>query len=108
MIDKDKTVIFSGNGDDGLPERLEFFDDFRAPEDRPAAPSTALVSLGFIRGALRRTVAFWCALAVVGLVIGAAINIKFPPAYKASTSVLITYGPERTPAFGAGQPGHSG
>lgn len=96
MIDKDQTVTFSLNGNDGLPERLEAFDDFGV-EAPPAALSPALVSLGFIRGALRRGARFWCALAVLGLVIGVGICIKFPPAYKASTSVLITYGPDENP-----------
>jgi capsular polysaccharide biosynthesis protein len=97
VIDKDETVTFSLNGNDGLPERLEAFDDFNAVEERPVSLSTALVSLGFIRGALRRAMLFWCALALLGLVIGIGVYIKFPPAYKASTSVLITYGPEDNP-----------
>ena len=36
MTDKDQTVIFSLNGNDDLPERLEAFDDFNALEDQPA------------------------------------------------------------------------
>jgi capsular polysaccharide biosynthesis protein len=98
VIDKDQAVTFSQNGNDGLPERLEAFDDFNAVEERPADSSSALVSLGFIRGALRRAIWFWCALAVLGLVIGVGVDIKFPPAFKASTSVLITYGPDENPA----------
>jgi capsular polysaccharide biosynthesis protein len=96
VIDKDQTVTFSLNGD-GLPERLEAFDDFHAVEERPATISTSLVSLGFIRAGLKRSMRFWCALAVLGLVIGAGVEIKFPPAYKASTSVLITYEPTDIP-----------
>jgi capsular polysaccharide biosynthesis protein len=91
VIDKDQEVLFSPNGDGGLPGPLGAFDDFNPVEDRPAVPSTALVSLGFIRGALRRTVAFWCALAVVGMVIGVGVYKARPPAAKASASVLITY-----------------
>jgi len=98
MTDKDQTVIFSLNGNDGLPERLKAFDDFNPTEERPATLANGLVSLAFIRGALRRTVAFWCAMAIVGLVIGVGINLKFPPAYKASTSVLITYAPGENPS----------
>jgi capsular polysaccharide biosynthesis protein len=97
VIDKDQTATFSLNGNDGLPERLEAFDDFNAVGERPASSSSALVSLGFIRGALRRTMGFWCALAVLGLVIGVGVDIKFPPAFKASTSVLITYTPDENP-----------
>lgn len=98
MIDKDQTVIFSRNGNDGLPDRLEAFDDFNAAEERPAALATSLVSLAFIRSAIRRATLFWCVLGVVGLVLGVGFNTKFPPAYKASTSVLITYAPDENPS----------
>jgi capsular polysaccharide biosynthesis protein len=92
MTEKDQTVIFSLNGNDGLPERLEAFDDLNPPsEERPSTLANGLVSLAFIRGALRRSMAFICATAIAGLVIGVGVNLKFPPAYKASTSVLITY-----------------
>jgi capsular polysaccharide biosynthesis protein len=94
VIDKDRMVTYSLNGNDGLPEA---FDDFNAVDERPAAVSTGLVSLGFIRGSLRRTMRFWCALGVLGLVIGVGVSIKFPPAVKASTSVLITYAPDDNP-----------
>jgi capsular polysaccharide biosynthesis protein len=97
VIEKDQAVTFSLNGNDSLPERLEAFDDFNAVEEQPATLSTSLVSLGFIRGSLRRAMRFWCALAVLGLVIGVGVDIKMPPAYKASTSVLITYGPDENP-----------
>ena len=91
MTDKDQEVLFSPNGDGGLPGPLGAFDDFNPVGDRAAVPSTALVSLGFIRGALRRTVAFWCALGVVGMVLGVGVYKARPPAPKASTTVLITY-----------------
>ena len=97
MTDKDQRGIFSLNGNNGLPERLEAFDDFSALEDRPAALASGLVSLGFIKAAIRRTALFWCLLAVVGLVVGIAVSKKYPAAYKASTSVLITYGPNENP-----------
>jgi capsular polysaccharide biosynthesis protein len=91
VIDKDHEVLFSPNGDGGLPGPLGAFDDFNPVEDRPAGPSTALVSLGFIRSALRRTVVFWCALGVLGMVIGVGYYKARPPAVKAFTTVLITY-----------------
>jgi capsular polysaccharide biosynthesis protein len=98
VIDKDQPAIFSLNGNDGLPEGLEAYGDFQAVEDRPGTMATALVSLAYIRGALRRTMTFWCALAIVGLVIAVGIHVKYPPAYSASTSVLITYGPNENPS----------
>lgn len=97
MTDPNQTVRFSLNGNGGPPERLEAFDYFNAAPDQPATLASGLVSLGFIRAALRRAARFWCFLAVVGLVIGAGYNVKYPPAIKASTSVLITYGPDENP-----------
>ena len=91
MTDKDQEVLFSPNGNGGLPGRLGAFDDFNPVQDRPAAASTALVSLGYLRGALRRRKKFCCVLAVVGLVVGIGVIKARPPAAKASTSVLITY-----------------
>jgi len=89
--------MFSPNGDGGIPGPLGAFDDFNPVDDRLGPPSTALVSLGFIRGALRRTMVFWCALAVVGMVIGVGVYKARPPAAKASTTVLITYAPDENP-----------
>lgn len=97
MTDKDQTVIFSLNGNDDLPGRLEAFDDFSPAEDRPATLATGLVSLSFIKAALKRTVLFWCALGALGLLIGVGVGVKYPAAYKASTTVLITYGPNENP-----------
>jgi capsular polysaccharide biosynthesis protein len=91
-MDKDHQILFSANGDGGLPGPLGAFDDFNPVEDRPAvAPSTALVSLGYLRGALRRSVALWCALGLVGMVLGVGYYEKKPPPAKATTSVLLTY-----------------
>ena len=97
MTDPNQTVRFSLNGNGGPPERLEAFDYFDAAPDQPATLASGLVSLGFIKAGLRRSARFWCALALVGLVIGAGYNVKYPPAIKASTSVLITYGPDENP-----------
>ncbi len=98
MTDKDLEAIFSLNGNNGSrPRQLEAFDDFNAVEDRPAALAPGLVSLGFIRAAIRRTALFCSVLGVVGLLVGIGINKEYPAAYKASTSVLITYGPSDNP-----------
>ena len=96
-MDKDHQILFSSNGDSGLPGPLGAFDDFNPVEDRPIAASTAVVSLGFLRGALRRTIAFWCLLGLVGMVIGVGVYLKRPPPAKASTSVLLTYQPGQDP-----------
>jgi capsular polysaccharide biosynthesis protein len=98
VTDKDDKVIFSLNGHNDLPGGLEAFDeDFNAVGDQPAGLAAGLVSLGFIKAAIRRNARFWCALAVVGLLVGVGVHMKDPPAYKASTSVLIAYAPGDNP-----------
>jgi len=73
---RDRLAIFNGDAT---------FDD----GDSPAASAPGLVSVGFLRSALRRRVWFWCALALVGLVIGTGYSISHPPKYTASTTVLL-------------------
>jgi capsular polysaccharide biosynthesis protein len=98
VTERDEKVIFSLNGDDGLPEQLETFDDFTPAEDLPpSGTANSLVSLGYLMGAIKRSGRFVLALGVVGLLIGAAYSVKSPAAQKASTSVLITYGPDENP-----------
>ena len=96
MSDKDQAVVANGNGS-SLPRRLAPFDPSTPTKDEPADVATGLVSLGYITAAIRRSVRFWGALAIVGMVIGVGIIVKSPPAYQASTSVLLTYGPDDTP-----------
>ena len=98
MTDRDQTVMYPMNGDRGHPERLVAFGDFDLPVDQPADVATGLVSLGFIGAAIKRSVRFWCVMAIVGLLAGVGYYMKSPPAYKASTSVLLTYGPGESPA----------
>lgn len=100
MTDHDRTVIYSGNengnGNDGTG-RLPSFSELAFTEDQPADLSTGLVSLGFLSSAIRRGLRLWGALAIIGLLIGVGSYVKFPPAFKASTSVLLTYGPNEAP-----------
>lgn len=93
----DKTKMVSGKAASGLSERLWALDDFTAVQDEPAGFATGLVSLAFIRTAIRRGARFWCASAIVGLLIGLGVYAAFPPAFQASTSLLITYGPSENP-----------
>ncbi len=76
-----------------LPPRLWTYEDFTAAEAMPADFASGLVSLAFIRAAIRRSARLCCAAALAGLLIGIGAYLAFPPAYQASASVLITYGP---------------
>ncbi len=84
-----------GARDDG-PERLWFEGDDGAA-DRSADFANGLVSLGFIRAALRRGKRFWVGLAVLGLLVGLALWVTRPPISQASATLLITVGPEGQP-----------
>ncbi len=84
----------------GLPERAWPPGDPAAEPDRPAADLAAgmgLVSVSFLGAALRRRARLWCAAAVAGLLCGAAFYLSAPPAYQASTSVLLTHAPTEDP-----------
>ena len=88
MNDPDQAVIWS-HGDD-LSERLWAYNGTTVDEERSAADlSGGLVNLGFFTAALRRSAWVWCLTAVVGLVIGAGLYVKYPPAYHATTTVLL-------------------
>jgi capsular polysaccharide biosynthesis protein len=84
----------SASQDDDLPERLWALDNLDDFTDAPVADVTGgLVSLSFIWAALRRGRRFWCATAVIGLLIGLAAYKEFPPSYQASASVLLANNP---------------
>ncbi len=98
MKDKDRQVLPSLNGDSELPDGLWLYDDFTPDDDQPATDFAAgLTSLGFIGAALRRSVWLWCLTAIVGLVGGAAVSVISPPAYQASTSILLIHNPNGNP-----------
>ena len=85
-----------GAGADG-PERLWVDDDVTRVADRSADFAPGLVSLGFIRAALRRSARFWRGTAVIGLLAGAGLYLEAPHTHQASTTLLLTVGPESVP-----------
>jgi capsular polysaccharide biosynthesis protein len=98
MTDKDREVLPSMNGDADLPERLWLYDDFTPDEDPPATDyASGLASLGFIGAALRRRLRLWCGIGVVGFALGLAYFVVSPPAYQASTTVLLTHSLNENP-----------
>ncbi len=85
--------IFPRDGDNGEPDRLEVYDDFAASENRSADFVPSLVSLGFIKAAIRRSARFLFVMAAVGLLGGFGYYLKSPPSYQASASLLLTLSP---------------
>lgn len=85
------------NAGDDAPRRPWFDDDAVAAGDGSADFAPSLVSIGFIRAALRRSVWFCRVMAVIGLLAGAGLYLKSPPTYQASTTLLLTVGPETQP-----------
>jgi capsular polysaccharide biosynthesis protein len=69
-----------------------------AGESRGAGPGGGLASLSFIGEALRRRAWLWCLMAVAGLLAALAFKTVFPPAYQASTSILMVYTSDQNPA----------
>lgn len=98
MNEPDRTVMWPVGIRDDLPERLWPEGEFQSPEDSSVVdPTERLVSLSFIRAALKRRRRLWCALAVVGLIVGVGMYKLLPPSYSASTTILLTDGPNEDP-----------
>jgi capsular polysaccharide biosynthesis protein len=86
-------MTVSSTEDKGRPDRLWVHEDTEFSA-QPADFNVGLVSLRFISSAIRRGAWFWAALAITGLLIGVAVNVAMPSPHKASTSLLLTNGPE--------------
>ncbi|MGH3300300.1 MAG: hypothetical protein ACRDOK_01245 [Streptosporangiaceae bacterium] len=81
---------FSLDDRDQPTERLSAYDDGESSVQRADADSGGgLVTLAFLRAALRRKAKLWCVLAVVGLALGlGALKVR-PGPDQASTSILL-------------------
>ncbi|MGD0698910.1 MAG: hypothetical protein ABSA02_03395 [Trebonia sp.] len=99
MTERDYTVRYPVNGALERPAELAAFTDLPLSEDRPADVTTGLVSLGFIWAAIKRSGRVLGVLAIVGFLVGIGFFVAKPPAYKAQTSVLITYGIGQNPSL---------
>jgi capsular polysaccharide biosynthesis protein len=95
MSDGDRSALGLSGWSDG-PERL-WLDGDTAAEDEAADLGTGLVSLGFIKAALRRSKWLCAAMAIAGLIIGSGLYLSSPPHYQASSMLLLTVGPEAQP-----------
>ena len=92
----DPDQAFSWSDSDALPGRR--WADGASDEERSAADVTGgLVNLRFLTAALRRNAWVWCLVAVLGLLVGSALYVKFPPAYHATATVLLADDPSQNP-----------
>lgn len=89
--------MLSVNKRNGLLGQVWADDDVTAADDQLADYSAGLTSLGFIRAAIRRSVWFWGALAIIGVLLGTGLYLKSPPLSQASTTLLLKVGPEAAP-----------
>jgi capsular polysaccharide biosynthesis protein len=91
----DETITWSRGDDQQGPL---WADDITEDERSTVDFSGGLVNLGFFTAALRRKAWVWCVTAVVGLVIGTGLYVKYPPAYHATATVLIVYSDNGNPS----------
>jgi capsular polysaccharide biosynthesis protein len=88
-----------GLGDHHLSGGLWNHEDLAVTGDPPAADlAGGLTSGGYIWAALKRRAWLWLVTALIGLVIGSGLYVKFPPAYHAYTEVLLIDNPTQDPA----------
>jgi hypothetical protein len=81
-----------------LPERILADDGLPSTEDVQADLGMGLVSLAYVRAAIRRSARLWSAIAIAGLLAGVASYVAYPAGYQATTSVWLTSGPYENPA----------
>lgn len=99
MNDPDRGVTWPDGISGELPEHLWAPGEITVSEEDAGPDLTGnLISLGFIRQALRRRSRVWCATAAVGLLVGSALYMRYPPAYHAQTEVLLVDGANEDPA----------
>lgn len=91
------TIWPAGFGDD-LPERLWPDGDFPPVTESPTEdPAARLATFSFIWAALKRRARLWISLGVIGLIAGVGLYKAAPPAYQATTTVLLRDGPNEDP-----------
>ena len=95
--DNDRTVMLSLNRQNDPPNRFWADGDFTAADDAPEDFSPSLVSLGFIKAAVRRSRRGVVVMAAAGFLLGAAAYVTSPHAAQATTRLILTVGPESVP-----------
>jgi capsular polysaccharide biosynthesis protein len=95
--DNDRAVTRSLNGHSDPPSRFWTDSNFAAADDAPEDFSPSLVSLAFIKAAIRRNRRLVLVMAAVGFLLGAAAYVESPHAAQATTTLLLAVGPEAQP-----------
>jgi hypothetical protein len=93
MTDWEQPAAVHLNGGSRAAGPLAAADNFSSDEGWAVASGMGLVSLGFLKAAIRRSAAFICVMTIVGFAIGIGIHKEFPSPYQASTTLLLTDGP---------------
>ena len=89
MNEEDRTVMHLLHGSADAAGSAWLYDTAEATGSQPTGFAAELVSLGYIKSALWRGRSFWCALAIIGLVIGIGYKVKYPTQYQANTTILL-------------------
>ena len=95
--DNDRTVMLSLNRNNDPPSRFWADGNFTTADDAPEDFSPSLVSLGFIKAAVRRNRRLVVVTAAAGFLLGAAAFVASPHAAQATTRLILTVGPESVP-----------
>jgi capsular polysaccharide biosynthesis protein len=97
--DPDLPLAWSDGLGDDLPELLLGYNDLATVEDQASADLPGgLVSLAFITAALKRQAWLWCLVALLGLLVGSGLYLRYPPAYHATATVLLVDNPNQDAA----------
>jgi capsular polysaccharide biosynthesis protein len=92
--DRDRAQLSTLSAAD-VRERLWAYEDFTTAEEHPPFNvAGSFVSLGFIAATIRRTRRFWLAWAVIGMVAGLAVYVKYPVSYSATVTVIVQPNPD--------------
>jgi capsular polysaccharide biosynthesis protein len=83
---------------DEVRERLWAYEDFAAADEhQPYNVTGSFASLGYLWAAIKRSRRFWLVWAVIGIVAGLGIYVKYPVSYVATVSVLVKNNPGQDP-----------
>lgn len=83
---------------DEVRERLWAYEDFAAADEhQPYNVTGSFASLGYIWAAIKRSWRFWLMWAVIGIVAGLGIYVKYPVSYVATVSILVKNNPGQDP-----------